>query len=227
MSEINIESSWLKAVGNEFEKPYMKQLKSFLAQELSAKKVIYPHGKDIFQAFNKTPLDKAKVVVIGQDPYHGSGQAHGMSFSVKPGVRIPPSLVNIYKELNEDLGIAPANHGYLEHWADQGVLLLNSVLTVENGKAGSHRQKGWETFTDEIITTLNDAKENLVFLLWGSPAQKKAAKVDASKHLVLKAPHPSPLSAYRGFFGCKHFSQANAYLKSKGLDPIEWELPKL
>lgn len=223
---ISIDKTWLKQIGDEFEQDYMKNIKEFLRTELEDGKTIYPHGKDIFQAFDKTPFDKVKVVVIGQDPYHGPDQAHGMSFSVKKGIKVPPSLVNIFKELEEDLGIPRSSHGYLEAWADQGVLLLNSVLTVEATKAGSHRKKGWENFTDKVIEVLNEKKENLVFLLWGAPAQKKASKVDEDKHLVLKAPHPSPLSSYRGFFGCKHFSKTNEYLQSKNIEQINWTLPQ-
>jgi uracil-DNA glycosylase len=226
MSKVNIHKSWLKHLKPEFESDYMIGIKAFLSNEIEAGKTIYPHGKDIFQAFDKTPLDDVKVVIIGQDPYHGEDQAHGMSFSVQKGIKVPPSLVNVFKELESDLGIERSNHGYLESWAKQGVLLLNSVLTVEAANAGSHRKKGWETFTDKVIQTLNDEKENLVFLLWGAPAQKKASIVDGSKHLVLKAPHPSPLSSYRGFFGCKHFSQTNKYLKAKKIGPIDWALPQ-
>jgi uracil-DNA glycosylase len=226
MPKSKIEPSWEAQVGEEFNKDYMKDLRSFLAAELEAKKQIYPHGEDIFQAFNKTPFDKTKVVILGQDPYHGPDQAHGMSFSVKPGVKTPPSLKNIYKELKEDMGIEPPDHGYLDHWAKQGVLLLNTVLTVEKGKAGSHRKKGWEHFTDEVMNKLNSSKEHLVFILWGSPAQKKADSVDESRHLILKAPHPSPLSSYRGFFGSKPFSKTNQYLESHGISPIDWQLPQ-
>jgi uracil-DNA glycosylase len=226
MSKINIHPSWLKYLSDEFKSDYMSKIKLFLKKELEAGKIVYPHGKDIFQAFNKTPFDRVKVVIIGQDPYHGENQAHGMSFSVQKRIKTPPSLVNIFKELETDLGIERSSHGNLEAWADQGVLLLNSVLTVEAANAGSHRKKGWETFTDKVIQTLNDEKENIVFLLWGAPAQKKASIVDESKHLVLKAPHPSPLSSYRGFFGCKHFSQTNDYLKIKNIETIDWALPQ-
>ena len=226
MSTINIHPSWLKQLQPEFDSDYMSEIKLFLKEELKAGKIVYPHGKDIFQAFDKTPLDKVQVVIIGQDPYHGPDQAHGMSFSVQKGIKVPPSLVNIFKELEADLGIERSTHGYLESWANQGVLLLNSVLTVEAANAGSHRKKGWEKFTDKVIQTLNDERENLVFLLWGAPAQKKASIVDETKHLVLKAPHPSPLSSYRGFFGCKHFSKTNDYLKKNKLAPIEWALPQ-
>jgi uracil-DNA glycosylase len=225
MEKSGLHPSWMNVVGEELEKPYMKELKSFLSNELSSGKSIYPHGSEIFNAFAHTPFEDVKVVIIGQDPYHGPGQAHGLCFSVKPGVKTPPSLVNIYKEIESDLGISPSTHGYLESWAQQGILLLNNVLTVEHSKAASHRGRGWEQFTDKVIEKINEEKENVVFLLWGSPAQKKAAKVDQSKHKILKAPHPSPLSAYRGFFGCKHFSQTNDFLKSIGRQQIDWSLP--
>lgn len=210
----------------EFQASYMTNLREFLVDEAKKKKVIYPKGNEIFSALNETPFDKIKVVIIGQDPYHGPGQAHGMCFSVKPGVRIPPSLQNIYKELHRDLKIPMRNHGYLKSWAQQGVLLLNTVLTVEKGKAGSHRGKGWEIFTDKIISLLNNEKEHLVFLLWGSSAQQKAKMIDEKKHLVLRSPHPSPLSAHRGFLGNNHFSKANNYLKRLGIQPIDWTLPE-
>jgi uracil-DNA glycosylase len=222
--EIQLEKGWKNHLAVEFEKDYMIQLKSFLAQQAKSKKTIYPLGKDIFSAFNEAPFEKTKVVIIGQDPYHGPDQAHGMCFSVRPEVRIPPSLKNIYKELETDLGIAQPNHGYLVDWAKQGILLLNSVLTVEQGRAASHKGMGWEIFTDRVIEVLNEEKENLVFLLWGSPAQKKGAKIDKEKHYILKCPHPSPLSSYRGFFGCRHFSQTNTYLESIGHLPIDWEI---
>lgn len=222
--EINLEQSWKAVLASEFEKPYMEKLREFLIAEASEGKIIYPPGPDIFAALNLTPFDQVKVVIIGQDPYHGPGQAHGLCFSVKKGVPIPPSLVNIYKELKEDMGMIPPSHGCLEDWARQGVLLLNNVLTVENGKAASHHGQGWEQFTDKIIEVLNQKKENLVFILWGSPAQKKAAAVDAKKHFILKSVHPSPLSSYRGFFGSKPFSKTNAFLKSKGLKEIDWKI---
>lgn len=222
--EIKLEKSWQKKVGSELEKDYMHNLFDFISKEIKEGKVIYPDREDIFTAFEKTPFDRVKVVIIGQDPYHGEGQAHGLCFSVKKQVKIPPSLKNIYKELHEDVGVDIPSHGYLESWAKQGVLMLNNVLTVEQGKAGSHHKKGWEKFTDKVIDTLNNEKENLVFLLWGGPAQKKGAKVNPEKHLVLKSAHPSPLSSYRGFFGCKHFSKTNEYLKSKGIEEINWEI---
>lgn len=224
---VQLEESWKELLAEEFEKDYMINLGEFLRCEIKAGKIIYPKGSEIFQALNSTPFDKVSVVILGQDPYHGPNQAHGLCFSVKPGVPTPPSLVNIYKELNSDLGIPPANHGYLQSWADQGVLLLNNVLTVEQGKAGSHHGKGWERFTSRIVELLNERREGLVFLLWGSPAQQKGKTVDPSRHLVLKAPHPSPLSAHRGFLGCEHFSKTNAYLKKIGRAQIDWRLPSL
>jgi uracil-DNA glycosylase len=205
----------------------MNNLRAFLKKEKDARKVIYPRGSEFFAALNQTPFDKVKVVILGQDPYHGVNQAHGLCFSVRPGVAPPPSLVNIYKELKSDLGIEPPDHGDLTHWADQGVLLLNATLSVEAGKAGSHQGKGWEEFTDAVINVLNRERAGLVFVLWGSYAQKKGAFIDGEKHLVLKGPHPSPLSAHRGFFGCKHFSKINEYLRSHGERPIDWRLPKL
>jgi uracil-DNA glycosylase len=203
----------------------MAALTGFLGAEQAAGKTMYPERAAWFRALELTPLDKVRVVILGQDPYHGPGQAHGLSFSVPSGVRPPPSLVNIYKELESDLGIRRPPHGFLEHWAKQGVLLLNSVLTVEMAKAASHSRKGWEQFTDAIVGRVNDKSDPVVFMLWGAYAHKKAANVDASRHLVLKAAHPSPLSAYNGFLGCKHFSQCNAFLTSKGQPPIDWTLP--
>lgn len=224
MSDIKLEESWLHLLRGEFQKPYMKDLKNFLVEEAKNGKTIYPKGEDIFSAMNLTPFEDVKVVIIGQDPYHGPGQAHGLCFSVKKEVPIPPSLVNIYKELQSDLGFSPPKHGFLEAWARQGVLLLNNVLTVEKGKAGSHHNRGWELFTDKIIEMLNEKKENLVFILWGSPAQKKAQSVDPKKHFILKSVHPSPLSSYRGFFGSKPFSQTNSFLQSKGLKAVDWQI---
>lgn len=223
----NIDKSWQEKLGDVFESPQMKELRAFLTSELQKGKVIFPHGKEIFSAFNQTPFNEVKVVILGQDPYHGDHQAHGMAFSVKPGIAIPPSLRNIYKELHNDLNIQPPKHGHLLDWAKQGVFLLNTCLTVEKGKAGSHHKKGWEFFTNHVIDVLSKEKENLVFILWGSPAQKKAHKVDTSKHLVLKSPHPSPLSAHRGFFGSGHFSKANDYLKKTKQKPIDWEIKPL
>jgi uracil-DNA glycosylase len=226
-TKIQLEPSWKDRLLPEFEKPYMDQLKSFLRTQAAAKKKIFPRGTEYFAALNHTPFDKVKVVILGQDPYHGPGQAHGLCFSVRPGVDVPPSLKNIYKEMKNDLGIEQPAHGYLQSWADQGVLLLNATLTVEAGRAGSHQNKGWEQFTDAVIDHLNREREGLVFVLWGSYAQKKGEFIDTKKHLVLKGPHPSPLSAHRGFFGCRHFSKINEYLKSRGQTPIDWRLPPL
>ena len=206
------------------EKPYMIGLVNFIESERSKGKIIYPDDNEIFEALKLTPFEKVKVVILGQDPYHGVGQAHGLCFSVKKGVKTPPSLVNIFKELKDDLKIQPPQNGYLEPWAREGVLLLNSVLTVEAGEAGSHHGKGWEQFTDKIIEILNEKKNNLVFILWGGPAQKKASKVDQTKHLVLKSVHPSPLSFYRGFLGSKPFSKTNKYLNENGKEEINWSL---
>jgi uracil-DNA glycosylase len=222
---IKLEASWLTVLGDEFDKPYMAALKEFLRLEKQAGKVIYPAASNWFNALNTTPFDKVKVVILGQDPYHGPGQAHGLCFSVLRGVQPPPSLMNMFKELQSDIGMAIPRHGYLQHWAEQGVLLLNSVLTVEQARAGSHQGRGWETFTDACIAHLNREREGLVFLLWGSYAQKKGQLIDRSRHRVLEAPHPSPLSAHRGFLGCRHFSQANAYLEEHGQHPIDWALP--
>ncbi len=224
--QIKLHPSWLEPLTGEFEQPYMAELKRFLADERAKGRTIFPRASNWFRALDLTPPDKVRVVILGQDPYHGPDQAHGLCFSVMPGVRPPPSLVNIFKEMQSDLRIRPSSHGFLEHWAGQGVLLLNSVLTVEAGQAASHRDRGWERFTDAVIRLVNEQPEPVVFMLWGSYAQKKAAFVDGSRHLVLKAPHPSPLSAYSGFFGCKHFSKANAFLESKGLTPIDWALPE-
>jgi len=223
---VKLHSSWLGPLQAEFEQPYMADLKRFLLSEREAGKQIFPAGANWFRALDLTPLDQVKVVILGQDPYHGPGQAHGLCFSVPDGVRPPPSLVNIFKELQSDLGIPPPGYGFLEHWAKQGVLLLNSVLTVEMGLAASHRDRGWERFTDAVVRLVNAKPEPVVFMLWGSYAQKKAAFVDPSRHLVLKAPHPSPLSAHSGFLGCKHFSKANAFLEEHGLTPIDWALPE-
>lgn len=217
--------SWQAVLAAEFNAPYMQDLKAFLRQEKDQQKKIYPHSADWFHALETTPLDEVKVVILGQDPYHQPGQAHGLCFSVKPGVKVPPSLVNIYKELESDLGVTPVKHGYLESWAKQGVLLLNAVLTVEDSNANAHQGKGWEQFTDKVIETINERCEHVVFMLWGSYAQKKGSVIDLQRHLVLKAPHPSPLSAHRGFLGCRHFSQANDYLVQHGKSPINWQLP--
>ena len=221
---IDLETGWKAHLTPEFKKEYMAALRDFLKGEIQRGKTIFPHGKDIFNAFNTTPFDRVKTVIIGQDPYHGPGQAHGLCFSVRPGVPPPPSLLNIFRELQEDLGISSPSHGNLKSWAQGGVLLLNSVLTVERGRAASHQNQGWETFTDTVIEILNTKRSGIVFLLWGSSAQRKGARISLSKHMVLKAPHPSPLSAHRGFFGCRHFSKANDYLQSKGETPIDWSL---
>jgi uracil-DNA glycosylase len=225
-SEIQLEASWLDALGAEFEQAYMQQLRAFLHAEKAAGKVIYPPGAEIFSAFEHTPLPKVRVVILGQDPYHGPGQAHGLCFSVRPGVAIPPSLANIYKEIGSDLGVKMPAHGCLTYWADQGVLLLNSVLSVEQAHAASHQGQGWEQFTDSVIATVNQNCENVVFMLWGAYAQRKGSVIDQGKHCVLKAPHPSPLSAYRGFLGCGHFHLANDYLQANGSQPIDWSLPQ-
>ncbi|MBV1930907.1 MAG: uracil-DNA glycosylase [Porticoccaceae bacterium] len=222
---IKLHPSWLKVLGEEFDKPYMTALRAFLLAEKKQGKIVYPANDNWFSAFDKTPFNKVKVVVLGQDPYHGANQAHGLCFSVLPGVATPPSLVNIYKELDSDLGIVPAAHGCLNHWAEQGVLLLNATLTVVAGQAGAHQNQGWETFTDRAIQALNEEREGLVFILWGSYAQKKGSFIDQQKHCVIRSPHPSPLSAYRGFFGSKPFSQTNAYLTSRAEEPINWQLP--
>lgn len=219
---IKLASSWLKHLENEFSSSYMVDLKSFLSSELKNKKIIFPKGTNYFEAFNRTSFDDVKVVIIGQDPYHGEGQAHGLSFSVPKGVRPPPSLVNIIKEINTDLGRPASVTDDLGGWADQGVLLLNSVLTVEMGKAASHQGRGWEIFTNRVIELLNKEKSGIVFILWGSYAQKKGAMIDRSKHLVIESPHPSPLSSYRGFFGSRPFSKANAYLRNLGKKEINW-----
>ena len=222
MSDIKLSDSWLKPLKNEFELSYMKDLKSFLKNEYNQKKVIYPEKKNYFKALDLVDLKNVKVVILGQDPYHGPGQAHGLCFSVQDGIRFPPSLQNIFKELQSDLGIIVPKTGNLERWGQQGVLLLNSVLTVEDGKAAAHQKKGWEQFTDKIIEVVNENCDHVVFILWGAYAQKKAAFVDRKKHLVLESVHPSPLSSHRGFFGSKPFSKTNEWLKSKGLKPIQW-----
>ncbi|MEY4868933.1 MAG: uracil-DNA glycosylase [Pseudomonadota bacterium] len=224
---ITLHESWKAPLLPEFEADYMARLEAFLLGEKAAGKQIFPDSEEWFRALELTPLEKVRVVILGQDPYHAPGQAHGLCFSVQPGVRPPPSLVNIYKELQTDLGISRPHHGFLEHWATQGVLLLNSVLTVEMTKAASHRGKGWEKFTDAVIRLVNAKADPVVFMLWGNYAQKKADFVDSARHLVLKAAHPSPLSAHNGFLGCRHFSQCNAFLESKGLTPIDWALPEL
>jgi len=225
-ARIQLEPGWKSHLIQEFTQPYMTGLRDFLRKELASRKKIHPKGCEYFNAFNSTPFDSVRVVILGQDPYHGPQQAHGLCFSVPHGIQAPPSLINIFKELQSDLGLPPSNfpHGNLHSWAEQGVLLLNSVLTVEEGRAASHQGKGWEVFTDRAIQELNERREHLVFMLWGSYAHRKGEVIDGSRHLVLKAPHPSPLSAHRGFFGCRHFSKANAYLQSHGFNPIDWRL---
>ncbi|MEZ5571667.1 MAG: uracil-DNA glycosylase [Halioglobus sp.] len=222
---IALEPSWLVPLAAEFEQTYMQELRAFLQAEKHAGKRIFPAGNEFFNAFNHTPLDRVKVVILGQDPYHGEGQAHGLCFSVQSGVAVPPSLQNIYKELHAELGLPIPSHGNLTAWADQGVLLLNSVLSVESGRAASHQGRGWEQFTDRVIEVINRERDGVVFMLWGSYAQRKGAIIDTARHCVLKAPHPSPLSAHRGFFGCGHFVAANDYLRRRGLSAIDWRLP--
>jgi len=221
---VKLEPSWLEVLKDEFEKEYMSQLRTFLQAEQAAYEV-YPPNKEIFSAFWHTPFDKVRVVILGQDPYHGPGQAHGLCFSVRRGVRPPPSLVNIYKEIEASLGIPRPAHGELIHWAEQGVLMINTVLTVRARKANSHRKKCWETFTDQVIRTLNEQKEGLIFLLWGGPAKKKARMIDNNRHLILSSVHPSPLSARHGWFGCGHFRIVNEHLTAQGETPIDWSLP--
>jgi len=223
---IQLESSWKQRLQAEFDQPYMQALRSFLLHRKASGAKVYPPGDKIFNALNSTPFDSVKIVILGQDPYHGPGQAHGLCFSVQPGVQTPPSLGNIYREIRDDLGIPIATHGYLKSWAEQGVLLLNAVLTVERGQAGAHQGKGWEQFTDRVITLLNENRDGLVFMLWGAYAQKKGAFIDSNRHLVLKAPHPSPLSAHRGFLGCRHFSAAHHYLQQQSIEPVNWTLPQ-
>ena len=218
-----ITNDWLTALGGEFHKPYYRQLFEFVKNEYNTT-VVFPPADDIFNAFHLTPLSKVKVVILGQDPYHNNGQAHGLSFSVQKGVDIPPSLVNIYKELHDDLGCTIPNHGCLTKWAEQGVLMLNTVLTVRAHQANSHRGIGWEEFTDAAIMALNSQNRPIVFILWGAPAQRKASMLNNPNHLILKAPHPSPLSAYRGFFGSKPFSKTNKFLEAGGVEPIDWQI---
>lgn len=226
-NEIQLHSSWLKHLEFEFQQSYMQQLKQFLLHEKQAGKIVFPAGDRIFNALNSTPVNQVKVVILGQDPYHGPNQAHGLCFSVLPGVPFPPSLLNIFKEVERDLGIPIPNHGCLQSWADQGVLLLNSTLTVELSKAGSHQGKGWELFTDRVIQVINERCESVVFLLWGSYAQKKGQFIDRQKHHVLTSPHPSPLSAHRGFIGNGHFSKTNQWLQQHKKTPINWQLPAM
>lgn len=224
-NRIKLEPGWKAALHAEFEQPYMQALSEFLRSEKAAGKQIFPPGGLIFHALDSTPLERVKVVIIGQDPYHGPGQAHGLCFSVQPGVPVPPSLQNIFKELKRDLNIDPPNHGSLQHWADQGVLLLNTSLTVEQGKAGSHAGAGWQQFTDRVIEVVSQQRPHVVFLLWGAHAQSKERLIDPTKHLILRSPHPSPLSAHRGFLGNGHFSRTNRFLEQHGLAPIDWRLP--
>ncbi len=222
--KVRMEAGWKAQLQKQFDQAYMKKLRAELVRRADTGAVIYPPADQRFSAFNETPFDQVKVVILGQDPYHGAGQAHGMCFSVQPGVAIPPSLRNIYKELNSDLGIEPVRHGYLQSWAQQGVFLLNSVLTVEHSQAASHQGLGWEQFTDAVIQCLSDNTSNTVFLLWGGYAKRKGQIIDAQKHCVLTSAHPSPLSV-RGFTGCKHFSQANTYLQAHGKSAVQWKLP--
>ena len=220
----NLQTEWLEHLQTEFDTGYIQALLKFLHDQKSVGKTIYPNDTDVFAALNATPLSQVKLVILGQDPYHGLGQAHGLSFSVPRGLAIPPSLRNIYKELNSDLNLNTPSHGCLSAWAAQGVLLLNAVLTVEQAKAASHQNKGWERFTDRLIDIVSEQHDNLVFFLWGAYAQKKGQRIDANRHLVLRAPHPSPLSAHRGFFGCGHFSKANEYLQAHGRTTIDWQI---
>ena len=232
-NRVRLEASWKRTLGDEFQAPYMRKLRTFLLAERQARRVVYPRGPQIFAALDHTPIEAVKVVIIGQDPYHGPGQAHGLCFSVPNGVAPPPSLVNIFQEIGTDMvdedvpcgrkdGKVPPGRGCLTSWARQGVLLLNAVLTVAAGRAGSHQGRGWETFTDRVVAAINRERQHVVFMLWGSYAQKKGAAVDSARHLVLTAPHPSPLSAHRGFFGCRHFSKANEYLVAHDILPIDW-----
>lgn len=223
---VKLEPSWLQVLGDEFDKPYMIELKAFLQAEKKAGKVIYPPADLWFNALNTTPFNAVRVVILGQDPYHGPGQAHGLCFSVLRGVPTPPSLQNMFKELRSDVGVPIPAHGNLQHWAEQGVLLLNAVLTVEQARANAHQGRGWELFTDACIAHLNREREGLVFLLWGSYAQRKGQLIDRTRHCVLEAPHPSPLSAHRGFLGCRHFSKTNNWLEEHGERPVDWTLPE-
>lgn len=222
--EVKIEQGWKEVLKDEFNKPYFQQIPLHIKTEKSQGKIIYPPGSLIFNAFNTTPFDKVKAVILGQDPYHGPGQAHGLCFSVQFGIPPPPSLINIFKELNDDLGVDIPSHGNLTHWAEQGVFLLNASLTVRAGEPMSHCKIGWVEFTNAVIKKISDLKKNIVFLLWGKFAQEKRTLIDESKHLILRSVHPSPLSAHAGFFGCKHFSKTNEYLMSKGIDPVDWAL---
>lgn len=224
MAEVKLEESWKRVLAGEFDSAYMQELRAFLVSEKQQGKRIFPKGADYFRALDLTPIDKVKVVILGQDPYHGAGQAHGLCFSVRPGVAVPPSLQNIYKELRDDLGIPIAKHGHLVPWARQGVLLLNAVLTVRAGQAGSHAGKGWETFTDEVIRVVNAKPERVVFILWGAYARKKKALITNPEHVIIESAHPSPLSATNGFFGSRPFSRTNEALAAAGREPIDWAL---
>lgn len=221
---IQLHDEWLQALGGEFEQPYMKELRAFLIARKQAGATIYPPGGEMFNALNSTPLSQVKAVILGQDPYHGPGQAHGLCFSVRRGLRIPPSLANIYKEIESDLGLSRPAHGCLQCWADRGVLMLNAVLSVERGQAGSHQGRGWERFTDTAVQAVNAHCPHVVFLLWGSQARKKGSAINTGRHQVLTAPHPSPLSAHRGFLGCRHFSKANHWLEARGIEPVDWSV---
>jgi len=224
---VRLHPDWLARLGPEFECDYMYRLGEFLRERKRAGAAVYPPGRWIFNALDSTPPERVRVVLLGQDPYHGPGQAHGLCFSVRPGVAVPPSLVNIFRELHDDIGFRIPGHGCLQSWADHGVLLLNVVLTVERGRAGAHQGKGWERFTDRVVEVINDGDHPVVFMLWGAQAQRKGAGIDRARHLVLTAPHPSPLSAHRGFFGCRHFSQANRWLAAQGREPVDWTLPSV
>lgn len=223
--QIRMRAEWLALLRDEFEQPYMQRLSAYLRQRRREGAQIYPPPAQIFSAFEATPPDRTRVVILGQDPYHNPGQAHGLCFSVRPGVPVPPSLLNIYRELRDDLQVEPPDHGCLSSWAQAGVLLLNSVLTVERNQPGAHQGQGWEQFTDRVVACLNEDSTPRVFLLWGAQAQKKGRNIDRDRHCVLTAPHPSPLSAHRGFLGCRHFSAANEFLVARGLDPVDWRLP--
>lgn len=224
--QVKLSPQWLERLSDEFERDYMRSLSEFLRERKRAGAQIYPPGEQIFNALDSTPPSRVRAVILGQDPYHGPGQAHGLCFSVRPGVPVPPSLANIYRELHDDIGFDIPQHGCLQPWAGQGVLLLNAVLTVERGRAGAHQGKGWEHFTDRVIEEVNRGERPVVFLLWGAQARRKGEGIDRQRHRVLTAPHPSPLSAHRGFLGCRHFSTANRWLESQGVPPIDWSLPK-
>lgn len=225
-TQVKLHPEWLSHLGAEFDQPYMRELSAFLRARKAAGAQVYPPGAQIFNALDSTPPSGVRAVILGQDPYHGPRQAHGLCFSVRPGVPVPPSLVNIYRELHDDIGFAVPGHGCLQPWAEHGVLLLNAVLTVERGRAGAHQGKGWERFTDRVIEVVNALDSPVAFFLWGAQARRKGQGIDRDRHLVLTAPHPSPLSAHRGFLGCRHFSQANDWLQARGRSPIDWRLPE-